>query len=247
MVRDRFDRVPRRGAAGALAAAAILSAFALTGCSVVQKVRQAVHTVEGNRATVEAFESNVRSGEAATFEATYTTTGSAPATIVYAVKPGTGLAFHDTPSVANPSGTGNVEVIVNPSGTYACSATAGTSNWTCDKLGAASAKAQSQIYGFYTPSHWVSFLNDFALGAGLAGDAVSRSTQTVNGFRMQCVDLRAPGVAGTSTICTTSQGILGYVKVASDSTSFEITSYSASPADALFELPPGAKVTTPTT
>ena len=40
-------------------------------------------------------------------------------------------------------------------------------------------------------------------------------------------------------------GILGYVKVASDATSFQLKSYSASPPDSLFRLPPGAKVTKP--
>ena len=82
--------------------------------------------------------------------------------------------------------------------------------------------------------------------AGLAGDKVTSSSMTVNGFSMNCVDLQASGVAGTSTICTTSQGILGYVKVASDSTSFEIQSYSSSPAASLFALPPGATVTSVT-
>jgi hypothetical protein len=67
---------------------------------------------------------------------------------------------------------------------------------------------------------------------------------SLNGFNMNCVDLVASGVPGTSTICSTSQGILGYVKVASDSTSFQIKSYSTSPPSSLFELPPGAKVTT---
>ncbi len=63
---------------------------------------------------------------------------------------------------------------------------------------------------------------------------------------MHCVDFRAAaGVAGTSKICTTAQGILGYVKVASDATSFQLKSYSASPPDSLFRLPPGAKVTKP--
>jgi hypothetical protein len=66
----------------------------------------------------------------------------------------------------------------------------------------------------------------------------------VNGFAMSCVDFKAAGVAGTSTICTTAQGILGYVKVASNSTTFEIKSYSTAPPAALFALPPGAKVTT---
>ena len=70
---------------------------------------------------------------------------------------------------------------------------------------------------------------------------------TVNGFSMSCVDLVAPGEPGTSTICTTSEGILGYVKVAGDSTSFEIKSYSSTPSDSLFQLPPGAKITIPPT
>jgi hypothetical protein len=65
---------------------------------------------------------------------------------------------------------------------------------------------------------------------------------TVNGFPMNCVDLRAPGVAGTSTICTTAQGILGYVNVASDDG--EIEKFSTSPSSSLFALPPGATVTT---
>ncbi len=62
---------------------------------------------------------------------------------------------------------------------------------------------------------------------------------------MKCVDFRAAGMAGTIEICTTAQGILGYVRVAPDTASFEITSYSPSPSASLFKLPPGAKVTTP--
>jgi hypothetical protein len=58
------------------------------------------------------------------------------------------------------------------------------------------------------------------------------------------VDLQAPGVPGLSLICLTSKGILGYVKIASESTIFELQKYSTSPPASLFELPPGAKVTT---
>jgi hypothetical protein len=116
-------------------------------------------------------------------------------------------------------------------------------------LGTADAAAENKIFDLYTPSHWTTFLKGFSLAAGLAGDKVTSSTKTVNGFAMQCVDFQASGVAGTSTICTTAQGILGFVQVASDSTSFELKSYSASPPDPLFELPPGATITTspPTT
>jgi hypothetical protein len=115
-------------------------------------------------------------------------------------------------------------------------------------LGTADAATENKIFDFYTPSHWVSFLREFALAAGLAGDNVSSSTMTVNGFPMTCVDLVASSVAGASTICTTAQGILGYVNVASDPVSFEIEKFSTSPASSLFALPPGATITTtPTT
>jgi hypothetical protein len=63
---------------------------------------------------------------------------------------------------------------------------------------------------------------------------------------MNCIDLETPGTSGKSTICTTSQGVLGFAQVAGDSTSFAITSYSSSPPASLFQLPPGAKITTVT-
>ena len=170
------------------------------------------------------------------------TTGSAPATIVYAVQPPKGLAFKDTVKGGNGAG---VDLVVNSSGEYACTppGTGAGSRWTCQKLGKASALVQNRIFDLYTPAHWVAFLKGFALAAGFAGDKVSTSHKTVNGFVMSCVDFRASGIAGTSTICSTAQGILGYVKVAGDSTSFRIKSYTTSPSPALFRLPPGAAVT----
>ena len=85
-----------------------------TGCGVVTKVRQDVHNVEGNKATVDSFTQNLQSGQSTAFEATYTTTGSAPATVVYAVDPSSGgLAFHETQTGANAS---NLQLIVNSSG-----------------------------------------------------------------------------------------------------------------------------------
>jgi hypothetical protein len=216
-----------------------------TGCSVVSKVKQAVHTVEGNKATIDSFTQNLQSTANAPFEATYMTTGSAPATVVYAVDPSSGgLAFHETQTGSNAS---NVQVIVNSSGEYVCNQSGSAGAWSCQKLSKADAATQNKIFDIYTPSHWVSFLKGVSLVAGLAGDKVSTSTKSLNGFDMNCVDLVAKGVAGTSTICSTSQGILGYVSVASDSTSFEITEYSSSPSASLFQLPPGATVTTLTT
>jgi hypothetical protein len=217
----------------------VAGSITLTSCSAINAVRKVEHDVTGNKKTIDNFTSTIKSGSGVTFEATYVTTGSSPATIVYAVQAPKGLAFQDTPSGASAP---SVDLIVNSSGEYSC--THGSPQVTCQKLGTADAAAQNQIFDFYTPSHWTSFLKDFSIAAGIAGDKVTSSTMSVNGFAMQCVDFNASGVAGTSTICSTAQGILGYVNVASDSTSFEIKSYSASPPASLFELPPGATITT---
>jgi hypothetical protein len=238
----------RRRAAGLAAIALVLGGLGLSGCGVVATVNKVKNDVEGNKTTIDAFTSKMQTGDATPFEATYVTTGSSPATIIYAVKPPKGLAFKDTPSAGSSSdGAVTADIIVNPTGEYSCSPPAAGSGskgqWSCQKLPPASAAVQNKIFDFYTPSHWTVFLKDFSLAAGFAGDKVTSSSMTVNGFSMSCVDFVAAGVAGKSTICTTAQGILGYVKVASVSTSFEIKSYTASPSASLFELPRGAKIT----
>lgn len=232
-----------RGTATALAGAVMLSGLALAGCGVVNEVNKISHTVAGNKATIDSFTAKLQSGEATPFEAKYVTTGRTPATIVYAVQPPKGLLFKDS-STGGGNGLPSTEIVVNGSGEYVCSPPgSGHARWTCQKLGKASATVQNQIFGLYTPAHWTAFLKTFALAAGFAGDKVSTSARTVNGFSMSCVDFRASGIPGISTICTTSSGILGYVKVAGESTSFQIKSYTTSPSAALFKLPHGAKVT----
>jgi hypothetical protein len=222
------------GRAGSLVAILVTVGVLGAACSALNKVQQAVHNVESNKATIDSFTQNLQS-----------TTGSAPATVVYAVDPASGgLAFHEAQTGANAS---SVQLIVNSSGEYTCTQSGSGGAWSCQKLGTTSAASQNQIFDLYTPSHWIGFLKGVSLVAGLAGDKVTSSTRSLNGFDMSCVDLVAHGVTGTSTICSTSQGILGYVKVAADSTSFQITNYSSSPAASLFQLPPGATVTTPTT
>ena len=234
-----------RSRIGILMASLLAVGVVATGCGVVGKVKQAVHNVEGNKATIDSFtpEPAIHQGHAVRGD------------------------LHDDGELAghrrlrrrpierraglprDPDGTeaSNVQVIVNPSGEYVCNQSGAGGAWSCQKLGQADAAAENKIFDLYTPSHWVSFLKGVSLVAGLAGDKVTSSTMSLNGFDMNCVDLVAKGVPGTSTICSTSQGILGYVKVASDSTSFQITNFSSTPASSLFQLPPGATVTTPTT
>ena len=213
----------------------------LAGCSLATAVKKAVSTVQANRDVIDLFATKLNSGQPPQFETTYVTTGSAPSRVVYAVRPPSSLLFSSAQSSGSPLNT--ARVIMNPSGAYACTRAPGA-GWVCDKLTKSSAAAQKKLLDFYTPAHWVAFLKGLALTAGFAGDKISTSAMTLNGFSMQCVDLRATGVAGTSKICTTAQHLLGYVQVASVATSFEIKSYSSSPAASLFGLPPGAKIHT---
>lgn len=222
-----------------LVAAAVLIA-GLTGCGIVQKINNVRHAVDTNRSAIKAFTQGLKSGEATSFSATYVTTGGSPTTITYAVKPPTDVTFMES---SQASGTANLDLVSNSSGEYSCTSAGAASGWSCQKLGKAEAIAQNQIVDFYTPSHWVAFLEAFSVAAGVAGDKVTTSSMTVNGFSMHCVRFNAKGVKGTSTVCSTAQNILGYVKVAGDSTSFELKSYSSSPAASLFQLPAGAKIT----
>ena len=220
-------------------AAALLIA-GLAGCGVVQKINDVRHAVDTNQAAIKSFTSGLRSGEATSFSATYVTTGSSPTTITYAVKPPTDVTFMEA---AQASGTANLDLVSNSSGEYSCTSAGAASGWSCQKLGKAEAIAQNQIVDFYTPSHWVTFLDALSVAAGVAGDKVTTSSMTVNGFSMHCVDFKAKGLKGTSTVCSTAQNILGYVKVAGEVTNFELKSYSSAPAASLFQLPAGAKIT----
>lgn len=234
-----------RRAAAALAVALTLTGLGLSGCGVVNKVNKITNTVQGNKAIIDKFTSKMSATQGMTYEATYTTTtaGSAAA-VTYAVKPPTALAFIFNPAIASSAGgLGRTDIVANASGSYSCALVpAPGSGWTCKKLGAAGAAAKNQLVALYAPSHWVTFLQDFSLAAGFAGDKITKSTKTVNGYQLNCINFTAPAV-GASTLCTTSQGILGYVKAVTGAVSFEIKSYSPSPPTSLFALPRGAKVT----
>ena len=235
-----------RSAAGRALVLAVIG-LCVASCGVVSTVNRVKNDVEANKAAIDTFTGKFQQGGAVPFEATYVTTGSSPATVVYAVSPPTGLLFRDTPSGGGSSGAPRIYLVVDAGGEYSCSPpsarTGPKSHSSCQQLAPAAAAVRNKIFDLYTPSHWTAFLKGLSIAAGFAGDKVSSSTRTVNGFAMSCVDLVASGVDGTSTICTTAQGILGYVKVASEPTSFEITAYTSKPAPTLFALPKGAIVT----
>jgi hypothetical protein len=228
----------------AVAVVALVASAGLSGCAAVHVVKAANHVrhnVEGDKATIDTFAGTLKSGTATPFVATYVTSGHSPATITYAVQPPNDIDFSDTPSGFNgPS----FHLVANSTGSYTCEpATNSGAAPTCEKLGNAAAASRNKILDLYTAAHWVNFLKGLSVAAGLAGDRVGTSLKNVNGFSLNCVDFHAAGVKGKSTICSTAQGILGYVKVASSPTNFAIKAYSTSPPASLFELPPGAKVT----
>jgi hypothetical protein len=242
-----FAKPAHRRAAAGLAAVALLGSLGLSGCGLgkaVTAVKKVTHEVNGNRSTIDQFTSSMKTATATPFVATYRTTGQDPTTVVYAVQPPHDVSFTETPAGGS-DGTARLDLVVNSSGQYSCSPPATGTAWSCQKIGKLDSLTQNAIADFYTPSHWVNFLKGFSLAAGFAGDKISTTNMTVNGFSMNCVVFKTPGVTGTSRICTTSQGILGYVKVAQDPTSFELTKFSSSPSASLFQLPAGAKIITP--
>jgi hypothetical protein len=230
-------RIPARRACAAAAVALVIAG--LSGCAVINKVSHISHDVQRNRAIVNGFTQGLKNAKATPFEATYVTTGNSPVTVTYAVRPPHDISFQET---GRGSGNSDIDLINNSSGGYSCTKASGASQWQCRGLGKTKAVAQNALVGIYTPSHWVGFLSGFSVVAGLAGDKVSTSSMSVNGFSLSCLDFVAKGTKGTSKICTTSQNILGYVKVASQPTSFEIKSYTASPAASAFEVPAGAQI-----
>jgi hypothetical protein len=240
-------RVLRGRSVAAVVGALVVLTLATTGCGTLGKVSHLLHALHGNAATIDGFQAKVAAAPQR-FEVEYTTTGAAPATVVYALNQGGNkLLFTETPTGA---GTPSIDIIANSSGEYSCQPAAGGAAPTCERLPPSDRSNENSLFDFYTPAHWIQFLHLAATTATLAGDTVSSSKLTVNGFPMTCVDLVAPGTPGTSTICTTEQDVLGYVKVANDMTSFEITSFSSSPPSSLFQLPAGAtitEVTLPTT
>ena len=64
-----------------------LAGLLATGCSAISKVKATYENVKGNKATMDAFTQNLNNGKSVPFAATYATSGSSPATVVYAVDP----------------------------------------------------------------------------------------------------------------------------------------------------------------
>jgi hypothetical protein len=235
--------------AGMLGACLALSSLGLTGCGVIKAVKHVVDKVETDKHVVDDFSTKINTGNAP-YHATYATTGKSPTTIQIGAAPPNSLAFTSTAS----NGTVETDLVQNSSGTYACfpQTTSGHKTWTCDKLPVSEATTYKDIYQLYTGAYWSKWLGELALGAAFAGSSVSSTTMSIPGFAdMQCIVVSAVKGSGsnasnTGTFCVTKQGYLGLVKLPNTAV-FEIKHFDPSPAASLFQLPPGAKITTITT
>ncbi len=138
-----------------------------------------------------------------------------PDQVTYAVQPPKDVAFSQTATGAR--GTGNLNLISNGRRVRVQPASA-SSGWTCQKLNQVEAIAQNQLVGS-TPRRTGSRSSDLLLRRRRRrrqGDDLQHDRQRLP---MKCLDSRAKGIKGISTICTTKQNILGYVKVAGEATS----------------------------
>ena len=218
-------------------------ALGLTGCSAVNKAVNAIKTVHNmlhGSAAINSLTSKISAGDSASYEVTYVTTGSAPATINYAADPPHDFAFDDTTS------TGEIRIFAGSAGQFECNRPKSGGTWSCLKTDVSGVNTTKLMYALYSGSYWIDFLKAYSVLAALHGVSISSSTMTVNGFKLQCavvVSGNKPNQT-TSEVCVTSQGILGYVSAAAKAADFEIKSYSASPPASLFQVPAGATVTT---
>jgi hypothetical protein len=225
----------------------VASALGLTGCSSILKAAKAAHNVEkaahnltDGSAAISSLTDKIKSADATAYEVTYVTTGSSPATVNYAAEPPNDFAFDDNTT------SGKLEVLAGSAGQFECNQSASGATWSCLKAELSGLNTSRLMYAIYSGAYWLDFLKIYSVAAALHGVSISSSTKTVNGFNLQCavvVSGKKPN-QGTSQVCVTSQGILGYVSVSSTGTDFEIKSYSPSPSPSLFQIPKGATVTT---
>jgi hypothetical protein len=242
--RGQIGARPRRSSA-VLFILLCITGIALSGCGVVKAIEHKAVTriaddLTGRNKVMTAFTTKINTSANSSYEATYVTTGSSPATVTFATSPPSDFLFDGSSTTSR--------LIQNSTGSYTClKSTSGGS--TCTKLSSSTFDTAKLAYALYSGKYWVTFLKVYSTIGGLAGVTITASSMTVNGYPLSCVVVSGGKQnPGTSTWCETSTGILAYVQAASNGTAFELRSYSANPPASLFSLPAGATVNTlPTT
>ena len=211
---------------------------ATTGSSATTSAGAPVTTAAGGSSSggsdasqIQSLSAAVQSGQHLSYKAVYSshsTTGTAQTITIEQMPPKS--AF----SVSGGS------VIDDGTHTYFCSGTAGHEQ--CVTESASSTNPFASIVNLFSPT---TLLSEFhaaqaAAAAHTAGYSVAISNSTYAGLAAKC--LNYTDTTQTVKYCVTDTGILAYAQ--STGGTFELTSFSSSPAASDFSLPAGASVVT---
>src|SRR5215469_10647125 len=157
---SRVNISPGLRTCASVAAAALFLGGLLGGCGLANKVKKVTGALQANKATIDQFTTNLRSGQPAAFQATYTTTGHSPATITYAVLPPNDMAIETAGVGSTTPAAAYARYVQNRHGQFWCQRAAAV-GWSCTKLHSSGASGAQQMIAFYTPAHWATFLQGF--------------------------------------------------------------------------------------
>ena len=179
--------------------------------------------------------SKFRSGENATFIATYRfTTSTQDLTSLTIARQGSDSIFKGT------TASSDFELVTTGGKSYVCTTPTGGSTTCYKETGIGSSLAE--IFDAYSSSAYLPYFQE---AASASGGHATFSSKSVNGISLSCVSVSNVG-SNAGTFCVTAQGVLGYVGWSgtkkSAGGSFEITSFQTSVPSNEFTLP--AKPTT---
>jgi len=180
---------------------------------------------------LQALSSAVQSGEHASYKAVYTSQSSSGTSQTITIEQMPPKSVFSTTSGS---------VIDDGTHTYFCSTSGGAEQCVTESSGGTNPFAS--ITALFSPT---TLLNEFhaaqaAAAAHSAGYSVAFSSGSYAGLAAKCLDYT--GAGQTVKYCVTDTGILAYAQ--STGGTFELTSFSTSPAAGDFSLPSGATVVT---
>lgn len=180
---------------------------------------------------LQSLSSAVQSGEHASYKAVYTSQSTSGASQTITIEQMPPKSVFSTTSGS---------VIDDGTHTYFCSTSGGAEQ--CVTESSTGANPFASITALFSPT---TLLNEFhaaegAAAAHTAGYSVAFSSGTYAGLAAKCLDYTA--ASQTVKYCVTNTGILAFAQ--STGGTFELTSFSTSPAAGDFSLPAGATVVT---
>jgi hypothetical protein len=231
----------------AVLAAAGVAGLLLAACSSSTPTASGTTTTSGSGATttsssssssgggssasaLHSLSSSVQAAEHATFKAVYTSQSSSGSqTITIEQKPPKSVF-----------GTGTTSVINDGTHTYVCTPTGGSTQCIEESTGS---NPLSSLATLFSPQSLLTVFQqaEAQAAAHAAGYTLTFSDGTYAGQHSKCVSATG-GPSGGGKYCITDSGILAFVQ--STSTTFQLSSFTGSPADSDFAIPSGATIET---